>query len=327
MSEALSWTEIAVTVPLSKAGRSSEAGAERYLTTLCEAARQVSPSGVVIEGSDAPATPEQGPPPHGSVRIKVYALDEHVERALATLGGAVALYPGAEVRTKPLDPDWRERWKRWFKGFSVSDRLAVRPPWEASQGIPGQHEIVIEPGLAFGTGQHATTRLCLEWVENLYRPAGADGAANGAESPRRILDVGCGTGVLSIGAALLGATQILGIDNDPTAVAVCRENLVANSVDDRVTAEVTPLAQVDGGWPIVIANILAPILIALREDLVRVVEPGGRLLLSGLIAAQTDEIREAFEAVGGRVVKIWSAGDCAWSDGTDSDWTAVELTR
>ena len=184
-SEALSWTEIAVTVPLSKAGRASEAGAERYLATLCDAARQVSPSGVVIEGSDAPATPEQGPPPEGSVRIKVYALDEHVEAALATLGAALVAYDGAEVATRPLDPDWRERWKRWFKGFVVSERLAVRPPWEPSTAADGQHEIIIEPGLAFGTGQHATTRLCLEWVEGVFTPGdpAAAHAGRGAVVP------------------------------------------------------------------------------------------------------------------------------------------------
>jgi len=323
MSDELSWTEIAVTVPLSKAGRASEAGAERYLAALCDAARRVSPSGVVIEGADAPPTPEQAPPPEGSVRIKVYSLDEHIESALVTLGAAVAIYPGAEIVTKPLDPDWRERWKRWFKGFEVSPRLAVRPPWEPSSARDGQREIIIEPGLAFGTGQHATTRLCLEWVDGVFGDAG---------SPQRLLDVGCGTGVLSLGAVLLGAEEVLGVDNDPTAVVVARENLEANGIDTgagKVRMETTPLAQVDDGWPVVVANILAPILLALCDDLVRVVEPGGRLLLSGLIASQTQELREAFEAAGATVVRIWTAGDCSWcdEDGTGADWTAIELTR
>ena len=118
------------------------------------------------------------------------------------------------------------------------------------------------------------------------------------------------------------------MDNDPTAVAVAAENLDANGVADRVRVATTPLAEVDAGWEIVVANILAPILLALRDDLVRVLRPGGRLLLSGLIAAQTDEMRAAFEAAGATVVRVWTAGERPWSDGTtDADWTAIELTR
>ena len=205
----------------------------------------------------------------------------------------------AEVFT---DETWKERWKQFFKPAIVSERLAVRPPWEAFDTPEGVETLVIEPGLAFGTGTHATTRLCLAWLDDLL-----------AQDPdmETMLDVGCGSGILSMGAARLAPElRLEALDVDPEAVRVCRENLAINGVEARIKLLAPLISEVDGSYDLVVANILAHILIRLGDDLCRCTAPSGRLLLSGIGEEALASVVEAFGARG--MVEVGRRSSSGW---------------
>ncbi|MDP6945284.1 MAG: 50S ribosomal protein L11 methyltransferase, partial [Myxococcota bacterium] len=145
------WTEVQVLVPL-------HGHAEAYLSPLEAVCLSLSPGGLVMEGDDAPPG-DRTPPAPGAVRLLLYVEEDELPSARAQLDEALVAYPGATLSARALDPEWRERWKKWFKAFAVSPDLGARPPWEDDpQGMnPGAVVIVIEPGMAFGTGQHETT--------------------------------------------------------------------------------------------------------------------------------------------------------------------------
>lgn len=240
--------------------------------------------------------------------MRLYVPDPAAEGARSQLLAAASRWPDAELQSLPLDPEWRERWKQWFHGFSVSPRLAVRPPWEPESGAPA--EVVIEPGMAFGTGQHETTRLCLELV---------DERCAGGPPPRALLDVGCGTGILAIAAALLGVERVDGVDIDPDAVRWATENVERNRVGGRVTLSTTPLAEVTGAYPLVIANILAHILVPMADELAARVAPGGELVLCGVGREQAVDVRRAFEATG----RLRWEGEATLGSWVRSTWRRV----
>lgn len=183
------------------------------------------------------------------------------------------------------DEDWAETWKLHFKPLHIAGKLWILPPWEK---VPeDQPAVVIEPGMAFGTGGHATTALCLEGlVEVLERRPGAN-----------VLDVGTGSGILGIGARKLGAGRVLMTDNDPLAVKIAAENAVRNGVPEIETSEI-PVQEIEERFPVVVANILAVTLIDLAEPVAATVAPGGELLLSGILVPQADDVAKAYEAEG-----------------------------
>jgi ribosomal protein L11 methyltransferase len=169
---------------------------------------------------------------------------------------------------------WRDEWKKHFEPFRLCGSLVVRPPWRAYEPVGTETVIVLEPGRAFGTGLHETTRLVAETLADLGdRLRGAP-----------VLDVGCGSGILSFAALALGAGSVRAIDVDPDAVAVTRENAERNGFAERVNADVAPAEGVAGHFPFVLANIEATPLIALAPALVRLTAPGGVLVLSGILA-------------------------------------------
>lgn len=288
------WTEVRLHVPF-------HGSPELYLSELEALCLELSPGGFVIEGEDAPPG-DHPPPPPGSVRILLYIAEEDASAARQRLEEALVDYPGATLLTRPLDPNWKERWKAWFKGFVVSPRLGVRPPWEPRPtGLDSDAVVVvIEPGMAFGTGQHETTHLCL---------AALDALASSAHRPARVLDVGCGTGILSIAAARLWGAQVEGIDVDEAALRCAQDNLAPNGVEERVTLSATPLSEVQSRYPLVIANIIAPVLLALAEELVAHVAPGGSLWLSGVLETQVSEVRERYAALGCMVTEHAQRGE------------------
>ncbi len=199
------------------------------------------------------------------------------------LGDAVI---GAEIFT---DQSWKDNWKQFFKPLHVSGRLGVRPPWEEHDFGPGVETIIIEPGLAFGTGSHATTQLCLRQIDELLAQ----------ETPASMIDVGCGSGILSIGAALLAPEMaIAAMDVDPEATRVSAENFQDNNVSDRIELLGPALSEIPGPYELVVANILSHILIMLGEDLVRCTAPKGRLLLSGIGESSVEEVRAHFSGLG-----------------------------
>ncbi|HWV38736.1 MAG TPA: 50S ribosomal protein L11 methyltransferase [Vulgatibacter sp.] len=213
---------------------------------------------------------------------------------------------GAEVRAgieRLDDQDWAETWKLHFRPLHVGGKLWVLPPWEAPPA--GAIAVTIEPGMAFGTGGHATTAHCLRGVlEILERRPGATA-----------IDVGCGSGILGIAAAKLGAGRVVMIDDDPVAVEVARQNARENGCE-RIEISARPVESFSEAFDVVIANILAGTLIELAAPVSARVATGGELLLSGILATQAADVQAAYEAEGlamrevrheGEWVLLWMA--------------------
>ena len=182
--------------------------------------------------------------------------------------------------------DWAEGWKQHFPTTRISSRLVVRPSWEEFAAQPDDVVIEIDPGMAFGTGTHGTTRLCLEALASAFE---------GATPPRRVLDVGTGSGILAIAAAAYGAEQILACDIDPEACAIAFENAALNQLDDQISFSIAPLEELEGEFDLVLANILAEENIRLADALVAHLAPGGRLVLSGILIEKEEMVADAFK--------------------------------
>ena len=243
-----------------------------------------------------------------------YAPPEKVAAArdaLVAAGRLLGLDFATETITFP-DEDWKLSYRRHFKTDSISPRIAVVPAWEAAEFkplFPGQRAIVMDPGLAFGTGKHETTRTCLEFMDAL--------AAE--DRDRSFLDVGCGSGILAVAASLLGFAPVRGFDLDPEAVDVARETAAANGVD--VEFFRGDLSGVMPGNPsiaparVVAANVLGPVLAKFAPQISAMVEraPDARLVLSGILAKDYGEVAEAFAAQGFREISSKTAGE--WKTG------------
>jgi ribosomal protein L11 methyltransferase len=164
----------------------------------------------------------------------------------------------------------------------------------------------MDPGRAFGTGHHETTRLCLEWLEDCSEALQASGRLLGQTS---LLDVGTGSGILCMAAALLGFQPVTGIDNDPEAIEVALENLELNRLSSRVELREATVAETSGRYAVVIANIQTIPLVEMASDMVRCLAPSGKLGLSGILLEQQDEVRTAYEGLGLRCVETRTAGE------------------
>lgn len=180
------------------------------------------------------------------------------------------------------DQDWERAWMDDFRPMRFGEHLWIVPSWHEAPDTDGVN-IHLDPGLAFGTGTHATTRLCLEWLD--------------ANPPRdkAVIDYGCGSGILGIAAALLGANSVLAVDNDPQALAATMENARRNRVEARIRAYLPGEAPQELA-PLLIANILAGPLITLAPMLAERVQPDGNLVLSGILPEQAAEVAEAYRA-------------------------------
>ena len=200
------------------------------------------------------------------------------------------------------DEDWENNWKQYYKPMEIGQRLLVIPQWE--QVDPGQRvPLILDPGLTFGTGSHATTRLCLTALEKTV--------AQGD----RVLDLGCGSGILSIAALRLGASQALAVDIDDKCLDVAYENAALNGIGkDRYTVRVGDVLsdgslrrELEGGYDIVVANIVADVIIALAPLVPAMLRPGGTFLCSGIIDDRAEEVHSALEAAGWTVLETQSA--------------------
>jgi ribosomal protein L11 methyltransferase len=196
------------------------------------------------------------------------------------------------------DKDWQDAWKTFYKTIRVTHRIIVRPTWESYRGRRGETVIEIDPGMAFGTGLHATTRLCLEAIdEEIKRRIGA------TQEPRvSLLDVGTGSGILAIAAAKLGARPVIGIDIDETAIEVARQNAKKNGVQEAVRISLKALTAVDDRFDLVVANIDYRTLTEFKGLLISHVSERGRLILSGIIGEDRERLREIFEQGGCQIV-------------------------
>ena len=195
------------------------------------------------------------------------------ERIAALRHAGAALGAGTISHSFVADEDWAETWKAYIHTEKIGERIVVRPTWE--EYTPSADEIVIEldPGAAFGTGAHATTAMCLRWLEHLVSPG------------MRVYDVGCGSGILAVAAAKLGAGEVIAMDYDPVAVSVAEENIRQNNVHNVVACESDLLSACEGAAPaeLITANIIADVIIRLFAQLDRHLAPGGTLLASGII--------------------------------------------
>lgn len=234
--------------------------------------------------------------------------------ALALLAALEAFDPGLDwsgvaFRTVE-DQDWERAWLDQFRPMRFGARTWI-VPW--NHALPAEAEaadaavVRLDPGLAFGSGTHPTTALCLRWLDAL--------AGEGALRDARVLDFGCGSGILALAALKLGAVAAVGVDNDPQALQASVDNAQRNAVDARL-AVYMPEDEPAATYPVVVANILASALDALAEVLAARVAPGGRIALSGILRGQEDELLQRY---------------AAWFDGlqvaTEEDWVRIEGVR
>ena len=197
-----------------------------------------------------------------------------------------------------IDPRPAETWREFARPIVVSDRLVIRPSWQPSDGALGVLDVPIEPGASFGLGDHPTTRSTAGVLDDLVRPG------------QHVLDVGCGSGVLAIIAARRGAARVVAIDIAEPAREATEDNARRNGVGDVIEASTTPLGEIAGRFDLVLANILAPTLVALAPDLRRVTADDGRLVVSGVLADGYDHVVAALapmRVVDQRDVDGWSA--------------------
>ena len=183
-----------------------------------------------------------------------------------------------------VEEDWINNWKQYFKPIPVGQKLLIRPTWEEVKDSGGRTVLDLDPGLAFGTGTHETTRLCMELLEQYVRPG------------MNVLDVGCGSGILSVAALLLGADKAVGVDIDELAVKTAVENAEINHVENRFTGICGNLTdQVTGTYDIVVANIVADVIIMLTKDVEQFMKPDTVYLMSGIIDTREQDVLAAVE--------------------------------
>ena len=242
----------------------------------------------------------------GPSRVEIFLEDsagaDDAAASIIAAGHAVGLELVPTIGTLKAE-DWSESWKRFFSVVHVSPHLVVRPPWEDYTPAQGEKVLVLDPGMSFGTGKHATTQACMGFLDELAQT-----------DPRRdVLDVGCGSGILSIAAVKLGFPSVRGIDNDEDAVRIAGENAAANGVE--AAFQTQDLAVCDLQATIVVANVLAPVLVKFATSIARCVRrvPGNALILSGILETQYDEVRDTYVALGFREVRNIVVGE--WKTG------------
>ena len=252
-------------------------------------------------------------PRPSQVLVKTYlpldgTADELRRRLEEGLWHLAQIYPFPEPAIRELaEADWAEAWKQHYHILRVGRRVVIVPAWESYDPAPAEVVIRLEPGMAFGTGLHPTTRLCLEAIEQRLSPGQA------------VLDVGTGSGILAIAAAKLGGSPVLAIDADPQAAAIAQQNVALNGVASQVKVRHSslpgggelpvyfvlehPLEPLDAGqFDLVVVNILAPVIVGMAPALAGRLAPGGSLIAAGLVDSQESQVVAAFHAQGLEIV-------------------------
>lgn len=244
----------------------------------------------VLSGSAVEESPDKG---DGSMITGFFQLeaDQESSAQVATLSQEVrsqlerlfALYemqPG-EISTSLIDDqDWSTSWQQFFNTFEIAPGLVIKPSWEEYTPEPGQQVLEMDPGMAFGTGQHASTKLALQLLAQTMKTSAPT---------KRILDVGTGTGILAMAGALFGAEAIIAIDNDPEAVEVAEENIRHNNLDTVISVSDTPFEAITERYEIICANIIHNVLVEMAPDMVRCSAPGGAVIVAGILAGNQEE--------------------------------------
>ena len=290
------WVELSVEVDVEAVEAVSEILGRVSLGTAVQPTRLVRDPGDELAARDDPTAPyvvtaHLAEAPDTAHRI------ESTERALWHLQ-AFGLRPVGPLRIRRVDDaDWNDAWKRHYVAQRIG-RVVIVPSWAEEPLIPGEVAITLDPGMAFGTGLHPTTRGCLEMLQD-FTPA-----------PERVLDVGCGSGILALAALRLGAAHAVGLDTDALAVTAARENAERNGLGARFEAREDTLPATAGDrYPLVLANLVAAVLVTLAQPLARHLAPGGSLLAAGIIEPRATEVIAAFEAVSLGVVERRNDGE------------------
>jgi ribosomal protein L11 methyltransferase len=306
----MNWLEVSLTVDSEMA------------EAVAEVLARYAPSGVVIESTQIEPDPEGEGRPTGPLRVCAYLpvddqLEETRRRIEEGLWHLSVIQPMIAPQFRPIEEtNWAEAWMQHYKPISIGERLVIVPAWLDSPD-DSRIPIRIDPGMAFGTGTHPTTQLVLELLETLLLREteflGAD-----------VFDVGCGSGILSIAATMLGAGRAFGVDTDPDAIDAARENAATNKVTGQTIFVVGSVDDLKVGVfeiqqaPVVLANMIAPILMRLLDaGLADLVAPGGTLILSGILEEQMGDMLAKLEELELQVIER----------GQIEDWVALTVVR
>jgi len=313
----MNWLEVSMTVD----GELAESVADVFA--------RFAPNGVMTEQGVKYNDEEDAGTPTGPITVRAYLevndqLEEtrqKLEESLFYLGMIQPL--PTPVYKQIADQNWMEAWKQHYKPIRIGKRLLILPAWMESTE-PNRVAIKIDPGMAFGTGTHPTTQLCLELMEIVFEERRKKKEIDSFLFPLSCIDVGCGSGILSIAAIKLGAEKVLGVDIDSESIVNSRENAKTNGVWEELILGVGSVAEILEGRfplksaPLVVANILAPVIVRLFEaGLAELVEPHGAIILSGILQEREENVVKAGQAKSLRLSERRQMGD----------WVALTMNR
>ena len=299
----MKWLELSVEAP------------PEYVEPLTHIFYRYGEGGVAIE-SPADFSPDEGeraPQPKTLKVVTFVPLDESARTRKSNIEVAVRLVGHfasiSEIKEREVEEeDWESNWKEYFHPIRVGSNLVICPTWRSHQSLDDDVLIKLDPGMAFGTGHHPTTRMCMELLETLIV---------GGE---KVIDVGCGSGILSISAAKLGAGDILGIEVESRSVEVALENCKLNGISPQVTILNGSFPEIrveNASFDVALANIAAKVVINLSEYIAGAVAIGGRLVLSGILKDTLKDVEKEYSLYGVHFDKVL----------VDGDWTAVLATK
>ena len=303
----MNWLEVSLTVN----GELAEA--------VADVLARFAYSGVMMEQGVKYTDEEDAGTPTGPITVRAYLeINDQIEPTRQKLEeslyylGRIQPLPAASYK-QIADQNWMDAWKQHYKPILIGERLVIVPAWMESPD-PSRIPIKIDPGMAFGTGTHPTTQLCLDLMEKMFVP----------HPPSRVIDVGCGSGILSIAALKLGAQSALGVDIDAGSLVNARENANSNQVGEELILEVGSVQEILEGRfafrqaPIVLANILAPVIVRLFDaGLAKLIEENGAIILSGILQEQTQSVINAAQTKGLRISERKQVGD----------WVALAMSQ
>lgn len=314
----MNWLEVSMTVD----GELAESVADVFA--------RFAPNGVMTEQGVKYNDDEDAGTPTGPITVRAYlevndGLEETRQKLEESLFYLGMIQPLPTPSYKQIaDQNWMEAWKQHYKPIRIGERLLILPAWMESPE-PNRVAIKIDPGMAFGTGTHPTTQLCLELLELTFwerRKTKESGAS--FLFPLSCIDVGCGSGILSIAAIKLGASKVLGVDIDSESIVNSRENANVNEVGEELILGVGSVAEILEGKfpfksaPLVVANILAPVIIRLFDaGLADLIEKGGSIILSGILQEREENVVKAGQAKNLRLSGRRQMGD----------WVALTMNR
>ena len=264
-------------------------------------------------------TAEEAESGDGAITITLYFEDN--EEGRTRLSEAEKLLSGIEgvsFRTKETgdDSEWLYKWQEHFKPSKVGERIVVKPGWEDYEAADGELVIEMDPGMAFGSGLHETTSMCIKALEKDL--GGSERSYDPSRYPIKVLDVGTGTGILAMAAVLLGADEALGIDIDDEAVRVSNENIVKNGLEGRISIRHGNLMDgINYDPDIIVANLMADLVVMLSPAAAAQLRPGGVYITSGILDIKEDIVKKAIEDAGFDIIEVLA----------DGEWRAITAIR